>query len=409
MELIKGKYKKTELGYIPNDWIFCEFKDVLNGFASGQTPYRAIPRYYSGNIPWITSGELNYRIIYDTYEKITHEAVINTNLKIIPKGTFLFAITGLEAEGTRGRCAITGIESTTNQSCMALYPKENKITTNYLYHFYLKYGEWLAFKYCQGTKQQSFTGEIVKKLPIILPPSIKEQEKIARTLSDIDELISGLEKLIAKKRNIKQGAMQKFLKPKKGWEKKKIVDNFQLLAGKSKSNFIEEGGDYIIMDMGSVSTQGEIIYNKRTNRKADLLNWGDLVMPKDDIGGGNIIGKVAFINENNKYVLGDHVFKLKPINNNIDSLFFSFLINSQYVNKYLKHKVSGSAQLGLGRSSVEEQEIFHPKEKNEQMRISNIIEDMNIELRRLEINLLKYKMLKQGMMQNLLTGKTRLI
>ena len=163
------------------------------------------------------------------------------------------------------------------------------------------------------------------------------------------------------------------------------------------------------MDMGSVSTQGEIIYNKRTNRKADLLNWGDLVMPKDDIGGGNIIGKVAFINENNKYVLGDHVFKLKPINNNIDSLFFSFLINSQYVNKYLKHKVSGSAQLGLGRSSVEEQEIFHPKEKNEQMRISNIIEDMNIELRRLEINLLKYKMLKQGMMQNLLTGKTRLI
>ena len=65
------------------------------------TPYRGKPEFYKGNIPWITSGELNYNTISDTHEKITKEAVIKTNLKILPIGTFLMAITGLEAAGTR--------------------------------------------------------------------------------------------------------------------------------------------------------------------------------------------------------------------------------------------------------------------------------------------------------------------
>src|SRR5688572_2817418 len=106
---VKQGYKKTEMGYIPDDWNLYEFAEVMDGFSSGQTPYRAIKEYYTGNIPWITSGELNYKVITDTEESITAEAVRKTNLKIIPKGTFLFAITGLEAAGTRGSCAITGI------------------------------------------------------------------------------------------------------------------------------------------------------------------------------------------------------------------------------------------------------------------------------------------------------------
>ena len=91
----------------------------MSGFFSGATPYRGRPEYYKGQINWITSGELNYNIITDTNEKITEEAVRNTNLKILPKGTFLFAITGLEAEGTRGSCAKQAL-TRNNQSCMAL-------------------------------------------------------------------------------------------------------------------------------------------------------------------------------------------------------------------------------------------------------------------------------------------------
>lgn len=210
-ETIKPGYKRTEMGVIPEDWQIETFEDVMDGFASGQTPYRGRPEYYKGNIPWITSGELNYNIITDTLEKITPKAVLDTNLKMIPKATFLFAITGLEAEGTRGRCAISGIEATTNQSCMALYPKKGRLTTDYLFHYYVEFGKRLALAYCQGTKQQSYTAATAKLLPIILPPTIEEQSAIAQVLSDIDAEIRELEKMRDKYLMIKKGMMQRLL------------------------------------------------------------------------------------------------------------------------------------------------------------------------------------------------------
>jgi type I restriction enzyme S subunit len=91
MEKIK-KIKQTELGEIPGNWRACRFEDVLMGFSSGMTPYRGRPEYYKGDVRWITSGELNYNIIIDTQEKITKEAVLKTNLKVLPKGTFLVSV-----------------------------------------------------------------------------------------------------------------------------------------------------------------------------------------------------------------------------------------------------------------------------------------------------------------------------
>lgn len=68
---IPQRYKHTEFGLIPDDWVLCTFKDVLTTFSSGATPYRGIPEYYNGNIRWISSGELNYNVIYDTIEHIS--------------------------------------------------------------------------------------------------------------------------------------------------------------------------------------------------------------------------------------------------------------------------------------------------------------------------------------------------
>lgn len=146
------RFKDTEIGQIPEEWIFSKFGDVLRTFSSGATPYRGIPGNFIGNIKWITSGELNYKPINDTLEHISEEAVKNTNLTIHQAGTFLMAITGLEAVGTRGKCAFVGNPSTTNQSCLAINGT-NKMITSYLFWFYRKYSDLLAFKYCQGTKQ----------------------------------------------------------------------------------------------------------------------------------------------------------------------------------------------------------------------------------------------------------------
>ena len=207
-------YKQTEFGPIPLDWELCTFKDVLATFSSGATPYRGIPEYYNGDVRWISSGELNYNHIYDTLEHISQQAVRNTNLRIHKPGTFLMAITGLEAEGTRGRCAFVGAPSAPNQSCLAINGTD-KMCAEYLFWFYRMWGQYLAFKYCQGTKQQSYTADIVKKLPIYGPKDIAEQRAIAEALSDVDGLIAALDKKIAKKRLLKQGAMQQLLTGKK--------------------------------------------------------------------------------------------------------------------------------------------------------------------------------------------------
>ena len=240
-------------------------------------------------------------------------------------------------------------------------------------------------------------------------PSPEEQTLIATVLSDVDSLINSLEKLIKKKWVIKQGAMQELLKPKEGWVVNRVEELFSLYSGKSKTQFLTESGDFVVMDMGSVSAEGKIIKSKFTNVIFPFLNIGDLVMPKDDIGGGNIIGKVAYIDFDNIYVLGDHVFRLRKIRNSVDSLFFHYLINSIFIRNELRQKATGSAQLSISRGTVLNQELAYPENYDEQYAISKILSDMDTEICSLEQNLAKYKMLKQGMMQELLTGKTRLI
>ena len=161
---------KKRLPGFSGEWETKLLGDVITHCSSGATPYRGRPDYYVGTIKWITSGELNYNVITDTLEHISEEAVTRTHLKIHPMGTFLIAITGLEAAGTRGSCGIVGSPATTNQSCMAIYPT-SELDNSYLYHYYVFRGDELALQYCQGTKQQSYTAALIKQLPIDLPPT----------------------------------------------------------------------------------------------------------------------------------------------------------------------------------------------------------------------------------------------
>ena len=250
------------------------------------------------------------------------------------------------------------------------------------------------------------------QVQIELPP-IEEQRAIAEVLSDVDGLINALDALIAKKRAIKQATMQQLLTGKTrlpsfsgAWETKRLRDLFSIRAGSSKSQYIKQGGGYIIVDMGSVSTDGRLIISKHTDYEGDFLKEGDLAMPKDDIGGGKIIGKVAYIDANNLYVLGDHVYALRLIKG--FPKFFSYLINRYETNSSLKSKVGGSAQLGLSRKAVEEQEVPVPIHK-EQRAIATVLSDMDAEIAALEHRRDKTIAIKQGMMQQLLTGKVRLL
>lgn len=206
-ELLTGKRR---LPGFSGKWISGKWEEVLDCFSSGATPYRGNPTFYKGSIKWVSSGELNYNHIMDTLEHISTEAKEKTNLTIHPAGIFLMAITGLEASGTRGSCAILDAPATTNQSCMAIYGTD-KMSTEYLFHYYVQHGDELAFQYCQGTKQQSYTAAIVKKLPIYYPEDVAEQNAIASVLTSMDNEVRALKQKLAKYRQVKQGMMQQLL------------------------------------------------------------------------------------------------------------------------------------------------------------------------------------------------------
>ena len=209
----KDKPKKIKSNFnkyieIPNDWTPTTIGKEFD-FSSGSTPTRKKPEFFQGNVPWAASSDLNRSIIKDTFEKITPEAIRDTNLKIYPKGTFVIAIYGLEAAGTRGRCGILGIDATLNQACLAFH-KSEKIDTTFIFQYFLYYGESIALQLAQGTKQQNLNSDLLKFSKIALPP-LPEQRKIASILSNLDSLIDQENRYKEKIENIKKGLMQQLL------------------------------------------------------------------------------------------------------------------------------------------------------------------------------------------------------
>lgn len=403
------KFKNTEIGRIPEDWEIGYFGDVLCTFSAGATPYRGIPDYYNGKINWISSGELNYNVIYDTIEHISEEALRNTNLCLHAPGTFLMAITGLEATGTRGKCAFVGVPSATNQSCLAINGT-NKMDIKYLYWYYRMYGNYLAFKYSQGTKQQSFTATIVKNLPITYPKQVIEQHRIASALTSIDNLISSLGKLIEKKKNIKQGAMLQLLTGKtrlKGfnepWMEKKLGDIGSLAM--CKRIFQEETfekGDVPFYKIGTFGQQADAYITKvkyeqfkqmyRFPQKGDVL-----------ISAAGTIGRTVIYNGEPAYFQDSNIVWLahngKYITNN-------FLF---YIYQRTDWNTEDTTIARLYNNNFNNTCIHFPSSITEQQAIANILSKMDNEITALEIKKAKYEAIKQGMMQQLLTGKIRLI
>jgi type I restriction enzyme S subunit len=260
-----------------------------------------------------------------------------------------------------------------------------------------------------GSAQLGLGRSSVLEQPILFPP-LAEQLAIAEAISDADALVESLDALIAKKRDMKQAAMQQLLTGRtrlpgfsEEWLSLLIGDIASLSAAPAK---VSGGSHYVIVDMGSVAMDGSLLTHKKTDEKEDLLEVGDLVMPKDDIGGGQIIGKAIHIDVPNRYVLGDHVYRLRLSQGH--PLYVRYAINSHSVNSSLRSKVVGSAQLGLGRRSVLEQPILFPP-LDEQQAIAEVLSDMDAEIDALVAQREKAELVKQGMMQELLSGRARLV
>jgi type I restriction enzyme S subunit len=232
--------------------------------------------------------------------------------------------------------------------------------------------------------------EMIAEMQIPLP-SLLEQAAIAKVLSDTDNLIQTLEKKIIKKRLVKQGTMQQLLKPKEDWVVKSLGDFLQY---EQPTNYIVESTEYNPNYDTPVLTAGKSFVLGYTNEKQGIFENFPVIIFDD------FTTATKFVTFSFK-VKSSAMKILKPKNENVN-LRFIYEIMQQISFPLGDHKRHWIGEFQPLKIQV-------PKTKEEQTEIATILSDMDIEIESLEKQLTKYKQVKQGLMQNLLTGKIRLV
>ncbi len=389
MEIIKG-FKKTEVGIIPKDW---EIKSIgqLGSFSKGIGIRK--DEAQSGSIPCVRYGEI-YTLHNDYikfYGSFISEEVARRSKKL-KKGDILFAGSGETKEEIGKSVAfIDDIEAYVGSDVVILSPKYGE-SLFYGYLFNLPLVARQKANKGQGDAIVHISASSLSDVLVPVPP-IPEQKAIATTLSDIDCLISSLTKLIEKKKNIKQGAMQELLTGRKrlegfsgDWEEKLLADILEIGHGKLQHNIVDMNGKYPILGTG-----GEI---GRTN---------SYLYDEPSV----LIGRKGTIDEP-KYM--DTPFWT------IDTLFYTRIhndINPKYlyymfcvIDWHQYNEASGVPSLSA--KTIGSIEVVKPL-LDEQTAIADILSEMDIDIDVLEKKINKYKNIKQGMMQELLTGRIRLL
>ena len=242
---INNKHKKLN---VPNlrfpefegEWEESTIGEMFDLY-SGNTPSRLNKEHFKGTVNWISSGELKEHYIYSSKEQISEEAA--KSLKLLPEGTFVIAIYGLEAEGVRGTGSITQEPSTISQACMSFIQK-GEIGNEFLYSWYKKHGNVIGIRYAQGTKQQNLSYDILEKFRIVYPKT-KEQEKLNKLISLLDERISTQNKIIDKLQSLIKGIAQHCIRELiNGWEYVRLGDICKITTGKLDANAQVENGQY---------------------------------------------------------------------------------------------------------------------------------------------------------------------
>lgn len=413
-------FKQTEIGLIPLDWNIKELHEI-SSTSSGGTPSRRNSSYYQGSIRWFTTSELNDCTLYDSKDHITEEAIMNSSAKIFPKGTLLMAMYG----ATIGKLGVLSNESATNQACCAIFCEE--IDVMYLF-YYLLQNRNRIIELGIGAAQPNISQSIINHLVIGLP-TLQEQKKIGNLLSQVEKLISILKNLIEKKDAIKAGAMSQLLSGKlrlpgfsEPWISTSLDELGVLLSNNtlSRDNLTESGtignihyGD-ILTKFGAIldldNTAIPFIHLQMSSKflKSHLAKEGDIIFA--DTAEDETVGKATeLVNVKDRAIVsGLHTFWFRPLTK-FASKYLGYAVNSHEFHQQVIPVISGTKVCSISKPNLLSFTLTYPSDLEEQKAIAKVLTDMDDEISALEAKLKKYEQLKKGMMQQLLTGKIRLV
>ncbi len=361
---------------------------------SGNTPSRLDKKNFSGEINWITSGELKEHYIGETKEHISEEVVKENNLKLIPVGTFVIAIYGLEAEGVRGTGSITMQKSTISQACMAFTPT-SMITNEFLYSWYKKHGNAIGIKYAQGTKQQNLCYEIIEKFKIQYP-SLKEQEKLNHFISLLDERIATQSRIIDKLQSLIKGIIQRLVHDgleKETWHKVMLSE---ILSERNELNIEYYPVHSVSVSVGIVN---QVEYLGRSFAAKDtahynVVKYGDIVYTKSPTG-NQPFGIIRQSQCQNSVAVSPLYGVYKPDSFEIGNILHYYFLNPLNTNNYLFPLIQKGAKntINITNRRFLENSIPLPISNDEILSVSKALSSLNTKIV-LENNTL-YTLLKQ--------------
>ncbi len=394
---LKKGYKQTEVGVIPEDWEIKTFEDIAE-ITMGQSP---IGTSYNQNGKGIAliNGPTEFTVKHPMKIQWTSQPT-----KFCKEGDILICVRG----SSTGRMNISNDVYCIGRGVAAIRAKPQH--DNSFIEFQTYNAVKIILSLTSGSTFPNIDGKSLKSIKIPLPPTKAEQTAIATALSDADALISSLEKLIAKKRNIKKGAMQQLLTGKKRlpgfsgkWEVKKLGEI--CTPSKSRINPILVNESYKCVELEHLSQEtGRLLDYVDSKNQLSLK----ALFQKRDV----LFGKLRpylkkFLFAEFEGVCSTEIWVLKSAPE-IENKWLYYLIQ---LDKVLDaaNQSTGTKMPRAEWNTVGNVSIPYPPVKAEQTAIAQILLDMDAEIEALEKKLEKYRMIKQGMMQDLLTGKIRLV
>lgn len=385
------------------EWKKTNIRELLSDSFAGGTPNRSRDDYFGGSIPWISSGEINSRVIYDTKEKITQLGLENSSAKWIPTNAVLIAMYG----ATAGQVAKLKINATSNQAVLALISSEKIMDRDFLYHS-LRFNKEKILYLAQGSGQPNLSKDLVERFELSYPKNVSIQKYIANILDICDKVIEQTEAVIAKYKAIKQGMLHDLftrgldkngkLRPTpteapelykeselglipKDWDVKRLNEIATMKSGEEiTSQFISNHGNYPVY--GGNGLRGFT---------SSYTHEGDFVLVGRQ---GALCGNT--VRASGKFYASEHAVVVNTFNFiDVDWLFQK--LKGMNLNQYSE----ASAQPGLAVSKILRLFIETPSD-NEQKLISKSLLSIDYKISREEKVLNKYILIKRGLMRTLL-------
>ena len=429
--------KQTEIDgvadtLIPDDWEVkslgeigepCMCKRILKEQTS---PTGDIPFYKIGTFGGIPDAYIS-RELFEQYKE---------QYNYPKKGTLL-----LSAAGTIGRVVVfDGKDSYFQDSNIVWIDNdETKVTNDFLFYCYSR----MQWKTEEGGIVSRLYNANLKSTSFIAPKSLAEQERIAKALSDVDALISTTEKLIQKKKNIKQGTMQNLLTGKKrlpgfgpqtkspaykqtelglipeDWEVKSLGDIFSIKHGYGFEGqfFSSENNQHIVITPGNFKLEGgfqkqkQPIYYTGTYPDEFKLKPNDLIIMMTDLSkNSDTLGNPAIVpDDGNDYLHNQRIGLIQIHNDSFVKDYIYLLLCTKEYHEAVVATAAGSTVKHTSPKRIYSINLIVSTSKEEQSAIANVLSSMDKEIETLNIKLEKYRNLKTAMMQQLLTGKIRLV